>query len=191
MIKILNGIPVLCDEINNVKHGDTNKLQELLERGQTLGVLINTHQFRSIGKTYSLIEYARKNNSIVVIPNKLVLQYFINQYHYNNIVEVSCISIMGNNNGYVLDEGINIQAFKKMYPNAKILTGWFDSIANKEVETFEEQVIYNLKNEIELLTSKIKITRENHDFGTYKNLILAYKEVLGLYKEMAEPKKTC
>ncbi len=57
---------------------------------------------------------------------------------------------------------------------------------NKE---FYEVIKDNLKNEIEELNKKINIHREKGDFGTYKNLILAYKEVLGLYKEMIEGSK--
>jgi ribosome-binding ATPase YchF (GTP1/OBG family) len=56
-------------------------------------------------------------------------------------------------------------------------------------EKFYGEIINNLKEELNCLTTKIKTVRENHDFGTYKNLILAYKEVLGLYKEMIEEKK--
>lgn len=185
MIEILNNNPVLCNEINKVKHGDSNKLQELLEKGKELGVLINTHQFRCMGKTYALIEFAKKNNYVVVMPNAITLKFFKEKYNYNNIVSISAISTMENHNGYVLDEGINIQTFKKMYPNAKVITGWFDSVSNKEdTRTFEQQIVDNLKKEIEFLNAKITKVRENHDFGTYKNLILAYKEVLGLYKEM-------
>lgn len=182
MIKILNGFPVLCDEINKVKHGDTNKLQELLEKSKELGILINSHQFRNMGKTYALIDFARKYNYIVVIPNTIVLKDLKDKYRYNNIVNMSTITIIENNNGYVLDEGINIQTFKKMYPNAKVITGWFDTISNKEeTKTFEQQIVENLKKEIESLNEKIVKIRENHDFGTYKNLIIAYKDILNLY----------
>ncbi len=52
--------------------------------------------------------------------------------------------------------------------------------------TLYGEIIKNLKNELSSLTEKIKKTRENNDFGTYKNLILAYKEVLGLYRELVE-----
>ena len=50
-------------------------------------------------------------------------------------------------------------------------------------------IIDNLKVELSSLTLKIIKTRENHDFGTYKNLILAYKEVLNLYRDLVEDKK--
>jgi len=37
-----------------------------------------------------------------------------------------------------------------------------------------------LENELKALEPKIQRARDNNDFGTYKNLILAYKEVLHL-----------
>lgn len=55
--------------------------------------------------------------------------------------------------------------------------------------SFNEQIIINLAHELDSLTTKIQTTRNNNEFGTYKNLVLAYKEVLALYKDMTEPKK--
>lgn len=45
-------------------------------------------------------------------------------------------------------------------------------------------VIGNLKNEIAELTSKVKQARDSGNWGTYKNLILAYKEIINLYKDI-------
>ena len=45
----------------------------------------------------------------------------------------------------------------------------------------------NLKSELELLTVKIKECRERNDYGTYKNLILAYREILNLYVKIVNP----
>lgn len=42
----------------------------------------------------------------------------------------------------------------------------------------------NLKTELELLTVKIKECRETGNYGTYKNLIQAYKDILHLYIEI-------
>ena len=58
------------------------------------------------------------------------------------------------------------------------------NIEQKEIRHGE--IVENLRNELNSLTAKIKKTRENNDFGTYKNLILAYKEVLSLYRELVE-----
>lgn len=74
---------------------------------------------------------------------------------------------------------------------------WFDQFAimdnpsdkKDNNDSFNDDIIKNLKNELIALHSKIQIARNNNDFGTYKNLIIAFKEVLGLYKEMTESKK--
>lgn len=50
---------------------------------------------------------------------------------------------------------------------------------------FYGEIIDNLKKELDILALKIKKARENNNFGTYKNLILAYKEILELYKDLA------
>ncbi len=47
-------------------------------------------------------------------------------------------------------------------------------------EDFIDQVILNLKNEIGLLNNKIANTRNQENFGSYKNLIQAYSEILRL-----------
>ncbi|MDD2627027.1 MAG: hypothetical protein PHI87_05725 [Candidatus Methanomethylophilus sp.] len=44
-------------------------------------------------------------------------------------------------------------------------------------------VLNTLRNEIKCLVPKIEKARENEDYGTYKNLILAYKEVLLLIND--------
>lgn len=48
------------------------------------------------------------------------------------------------------------------------------------------EVIKNLKSELDSLTILIKQARECHNFTHYKNMILAYKEILKLYKEMVQ-----
>jgi uncharacterized protein YaaR (DUF327 family) len=58
-----------------------------------------------------------------------------------------------------------------------------------QYDQFTNDIIQNLQNELSALNPKLIRTRENNDFGTYKNLILAYKEVLELYKEMTEKNK--
>lgn len=50
--------------------------------------------------------------------------------------------------------------------------------------SFNEEIIINLKNEIKSLNGKIKNARENGDFGTYRNLIVAYKEVLKIIQDI-------
>lgn len=44
-----------------------------------------------------------------------------------------------------------------------------------------KDIIKNLRNEIDSLTKTLQKTRENGDFGTYKNITQAYEKVLYLY----------
>ena len=48
------------------------------------------------------------------------------------------------------------------------------------------EVIANLKNEIKELTFKVQKAREECNWGTYRNLVIAYKEVIQLYKEIVD-----
>lgn len=56
------------------------------------------------------------------------------------------------------------------------------SISYEWHDAMLSDVVNNLKGEIEELTFKVKKARENENWGTYKNLILAYKEIIKLYK---------
>jgi hypothetical protein len=49
-----------------------------------------------------------------------------------------------------------------------------------------DDILGNLKNEIEQLTSKVQKAREDENWGTYRNLIISYKEVIKLYKEIVD-----
>lgn len=43
----------------------------------------------------------------------------------------------------------------------------------------------NLKNEIAELSKKVSQARESENWGTYKNLVLAYKEIVKMYNDIA------
>lgn len=47
-----------------------------------------------------------------------------------------------------------------------------------------EGISGNLKNEIEELSKKVEQARESENWGTYKNLILAYKEIVKMYNDI-------
>jgi len=172
MIKIINKLPILCDEIPG---GD---LYELLELGKRLGVLINTHHMRGIGKTTTLIKFAKDNNYMAIVPNISIAQEFRKQYNYQKIFGNSISVNKGvTNKNIVLDEGVNnIKEWQDAGFN--VITGFYTY--NEVQQMFNEKVLNTLVNEIESLTPKIKTYRNNNDFGTYKNLINAYKEVLEL-----------
>ena len=52
--------------------------------------------------------------------------------------------------------------------------------------TLMKEVSGNLKSEIEELSKKVKQAREFENWGTYKNLILAYKEIVKMYNDIAK-----
>jgi len=56
----------------------------------------------------------------------------------------------------------------------------FTLLKKEDDLSFNEKVTKTLIDEIEALTPKLQQTRENKDYGTYKNLINAYREVLNL-----------
>jgi len=81
----------------------------------------------------------------------------------------------------------------KYIENCKDKPNWFDdfaildnpnSILKNTDRTIEFRILDTLYNEINCLTPKIIKTRENEEYGTYKNLILSYKEVLALINEV-------
>ena len=81
----------------------------------------------------------------------------------------------------VIDEGVtNLQELKDAGFN--IITGYYTPKKESEL-SFGEKVLSTLKNEIEALTPKLQQTRENREYGTYKNLINAYREVLNLIRD--------
>lgn len=89
---------------------------------------------------------------------------------------------VGNGSYFTIDQymkNLNLPQFRGLR--------WKDSKLDKNTSGFElsfdREVILNLKDEVKSLTSKIKSAREREDFGTYKNLILAYKEVLKLLQD--------
>jgi len=64
---------------------------------------------------------------------------------------------------------------------------WEDSdCCNKGKTEFRSKVTQTLLREIELLTPKLEKYRESEDYGTYKNLINAYREILNLIQSFSK-----
>lgn len=158
-------------------------LLRTLEEGSKKKELINTQNLRGIGKTYELIEFAKVNDYVVILANRNLALDRKTKQEYDNIYSNDINSISGiQNKNIVIDEGVtNIQELKDAGFN--IVTGYYtegvDSIKEK---TFDQLVIETLKMEAIVLYEKIKQTREREDYITYKNLILAYKEVLCMFE---------
>ncbi|AUN01639.1 hypothetical protein RSJ19_01290 (plasmid) [Clostridium botulinum] len=57
------------------------------------------------------------------------------------------------------------------------------------MDSFNEKVVENLKNEVEYLNHSLARARESGNFSMYKNLINSYRETVMLINELSENKK--
>jgi len=81
----------------------------------------------------------------------------------------------------VIDEGFSDSQIMTIKEHGfKIITGFYTCSKIKDERPFSEKVLETLVGEIEELTPKLEKLRKSEDYGTYKNLINAYKEILGL-----------
>lgn len=143
-----------------------------------------------------------------LLPNNEI--YTSEDWKYTKIISMVTMNNYNSNletrfktDAIILNEDYKIGLKYNLYNNRMLEESkqepdwWFNQFAimdnpsdkKDNNDLFNENIILNLKNELECLGSKIQIARSNNEFGTYKNLIMAFKEVLGLYKEMTESKK--
>lgn len=144
--------------------------------------LIHTQWLRGIGKTYELVQFAKVNGYAVIEPMntgaEAIKEREKYEYIYSNINSLRGCTTIKN---IIIDEGVtNLQEIKDAGFN--IITGFYTPKKESGM-SFSEKVLNALKNEIEALTPKLQQTRENRDYGTYKNLINAYREVLNLIRD--------
>jgi hypothetical protein len=183
MIEILEGNDFINDY--GFQAEITKIIKSKLEQAENENTFIITKGVRNIGKTYALMEYAYEQGYYVVVSTNNLANLLKEKYPYNEIV--SQHSTDKEIIRAVCDENVDIDLCKKN--NINVLTGYLNNYdSNKNSENFEDDIVNVLKNELKCLNSKITKSRENEEFGIYKNLILAYKEVLTLYKEMTEIK---
>lgn len=155
-------------------------IQNKLKLASQTNELIHTQWLRGIGKTHELIKFAKVNEYTVIENTHSQAQLIRERECYKEIYDsdVKLLKCLKINRNIVIDEGVtNIQELKDEEFN--IITGFYTPKKENEM-TFNERVIKTLVNEIEALTPKLQQTRENKDYGTYKNLINAYREVLNL-----------
>ncbi len=138
---------------------NVNSIEKIVD-----GVLTITFNDNSISKVYiyDLKEdkYKYIHFDYIMFDNLLPIPL---DYKYNKIISM----VTTNEN----------QKLKNFYKNVFILT-------NKKEEPLKFDIMDNLKEELKCLTKKIKQERESENFGTYKNLILAYKEILMILKSL-------
>lgn len=192
MIKLLNEMDFIPLKDFNVKELNLKKsifeiIKEKLVVASGKHELIYTCELRGIGKTYSLIKFAKLHNYLVVVDSTVVAENLKKHYKFPYIYSQQQVfnKELTNNNGILIDEGVD---FKRINDEGhyNIITGFSYIYVNEhcdkqKTKSIQEQVIENLQEEIKSLSKIITRTRENGDYGTYKNLINSLKGVLELY----------
>jgi len=157
-----------------------------LEQGAKQRKIINVSNLRNIGKTYALLKFSKYNNYICLhnvyeypsYGNYIVFENYLNENNKILQKHYQFTQKQLYQNKYVIDEDCIKDSIYKL--NLNIVTGYRHQ--NKFENNFSESVIETLKNEIECLIPKIKKARESNEVNTYKNLIIAFTEVLDLIK---------
>jgi len=144
--------------------------------------LVHTQWLRNIGKTHELVEFAKMYSYAVIEPMSTGAEAIKEREKYEHIYSnINTLRGCTDIRDVVIDEGVtNLQELKDAGFN--IITGYYTPKKESEL-SFGEKVLSTLKNEIEALTPKLQQTRENREYGTYKNLINAYREVLNLIRD--------
>ena len=157
-------------------------IYDKLQLASQTNELIHTQWLRGIGKTYELVQFAKVNEYAVLEPMNIGAEAIREKENYRRIYSnIKTLKEQTDIKNIVIDEGVtNLQELKDAGFN--IITGFYTPKKESEM-SFQEKVLNTLKNEIEALTPKIQQTRENRDYGTYKNLINAYREVLNLIRD--------
>ena len=165
----------------------SNLIADKLKLASQTNELIHTQWLRGIGKTHMLIEFARMHGYLVVEPFGIGVDAIIERENYDDIYSNSISILRGKENkNIIIDEGVtNLQELRDAGFN--IITGY---LTRKKEDNnpipFKEKVMKTLVDEIDALTPKLQKTRENKDYGTYKNLINAYREILNLIQNHAK-----
>lgn len=164
-----------------------NILIQKLEQGAKEHKLINVDYFKDSKKTFALLKFAKKYNCIYLnyIFKKRNDEYEVNYYCLENNNKVHKTKTYSNDDfkklKFVVDEnydGKNIGFDDNDNSRINIVTGFCHR--DKFENNFTNGVMGTLKNEVKCLIPKIEKARDKDDTGTYKNLILAFKEVLNL-----------
>ncbi len=188
----MNNIVSLKGIMNNsvvVNMDDYNKvLKETIKNCSILGTLINVSGFRNIGKSTMLVQFAKENKHLVVVPNKTIAQQFRKQFDYYSIFSQDdlCGRFIAS---VVFDEGIDLDKLIEENYNRdkefKIITGYIN-IPNCLIDNknFKQAIINNLEKEIIALGGKVNYARDNGNAAEYRNLIQAYRDIVLLYQNI-------
>jgi len=176
-LKYTGGINIMQGNLNM-----TEIIAKQLELASHTKELIHTQWLRGIGKTHELVKFAKENNYIVIHPRPSTIKELERYEHIYSSYQCSyTIKEETKIRDVVIDEGISDKEIKTLKEYGfKIITGYYTASQIKDERPFSEKVLETLVSEIEELTPKLEKLRKSEDYGTYKNLINAYKEILGL-----------
>lgn len=170
-------------------------IKDKLDKGLISQNLINTQDLRGIGKTYQLIEFAKKHNYIVVVATFTIAKNLREKYKYNKIY--SSVDKDIRDKDVIIDELVDINQIEKEM-NCKIITGFITS-HDKEKYIMEESKELNTKNELsftdkiieglktDALSLSSKITKSNEVYnnqGDLKLLVNNLKTTMELIQEL-------
>ena len=175
----LNSLGKIKSKIINIDTGEL--ILDRLEVASQTKELIHTQWLRGIGKTHGLVKFAKKYGYIIFHPNATQIieeegyKYIYGWYEVHNAKRETDIR------NVVIDEGFSDSQIMTIKEHGfKIITGFYTCSKIKDERPFSEKVLETLVGEIEELTPKLEKLRKSEDYGTYRNLINAYKEILGL-----------
>lgn len=155
--------------------------------------LYNIGNIRGIGITTALLKYCSLNGYALIVANKHTQSRLIGEYKFENIFYPSNIREVLDGEKCVVDVGVDLDVVRL---NCNVVGGvidlngyekYGDNIKYKNKITDEISMSTNLvdilNNEINCLIKKIEKAREGDNIGTYKNLIIALKDVVKLRNE--------
>lgn len=144
-------------------------IMERLEEGAKSHSLIYTDNMRGIGKTSTLIEFAKKYGYSVIVRNESQAINFRKRFNYENIF--GKLNIRGLRN-LVIDEGVKLEDY------ISVITGFTEKNEiiniNKE-DAYPGQVIESLRRDALKLSQRLAINIGDSD---YKMLITNLKSTV-------------
>lgn len=172
-----------------------DNIEELLEYAMKEKQFIFTEEStRGIGKSMSLINFAKKHNFGVIVPNIVEKRHHIKEFNYKEIYSVDYIEVTLNDvwikqlKGFVVDECV--KDVRKLASKINIITGFItdrDFYNNKtysDNETIEQLDINKSK-----LLQKINKSQDNNNQSDYKMLINNLLKTIEVRDTLKNPNK--
>ena len=179
-------MPVMTDEPVNAKKLIKDKLYKTLEqsveesRNKDRITLIDLTCARGMFKTETLFEFAKDNNYKVIRSLKSRCEvYDFESDKWIAIGEDSETYFKNIDTKILVDEICYYDRLPKSVQ--KMIIGGYYTPQREETNI---NILDVLEKESQQLATKIQRTRQEENYGTYKNLIIALKEVLTLIQEI-------